>query len=68
MADPEPTPRHGRRERILLTLFFILHFGVVLTYLAPTEPASLDALPEAVRELVARVAPPLAGKAWPDRT
>ncbi len=68
MADPETSSRHSRRERLLLTLFFCLHFGAIGTYVAPGDPASLSGLPEPIREPVAAVVPPVVRRAWPVAT
>lgn len=63
--DGAPSSRHGGRERVFLTLFFCLHFGAVGVYVAPGDAESLSGLPEAVREPVASVVPPLVRRAWP---
>lgn len=57
--------RHSRRTRVLLSLFFLLHFGAVLAYVGPAEPDSLERLPEPLRTPLQAVAPPLVRAAWP---
>lgn len=56
---------HPRRTRVLLSLFFLLHFGAVLAYVGPAVPDSLERLPEPLRTPLAVVGPPLVRAAWP---
>lgn len=49
---------HTRRERSLLTLFFVLHFGAILVYVAPASPGSYSTLAPPFRVAVSRTVSP----------
>lgn len=54
-----------RRERILLSLFFLLHFGSIAIFVAPSRPDSLSMLPAAVGEPLERASAAVVETAWP---
>lgn len=55
----------SRRSRTLLTVFFVLHWGAVGTYLLPTERASVELFPGIGQRITYALAPRLARATWP---
>ena len=57
-------PRSGRRRRLVLSLFFALHWGAVVTYVLPETRESLEPVPAALRPLATFVFPRLVQNTW----
>lgn len=53
------------RERVLLSLFFVLHFGSIAVLLAPSRPGSLSMLPPSVAGPVERASGSVVRATWP---
>ncbi len=55
----------SRRQRVILSIFFVVHWGAVFTYVLPQERESLDLLPGWARAVALWTIPRAVNNAWP---
>lgn len=63
-ARTDAPEARGRLGRVLLSLFFVLHWGAIAAYLLPVDDEALEPLPAWMRPVAAAAIPP-ARAAWP---